>query len=94
MSNFSVTTLMYNFFLPFFVEDCGLVPPRSRIVNGVVATRGQFPWQVHIKKFGEKSHLCGGTLIHPLFVLTAAHCFINVDIKMLTLTAGELVLSK
>jgi hypothetical protein len=37
------------------------------IVGGNYATAGQFPWMVALRG-------CGGSLIHPQWVLTAAHC--------------------
>ena len=47
-------------------------PPAAFIIGGQDAQKGQFPWQVSIWEGNE--HLCGGTLINDLFVLTAAHC--------------------
>ena len=45
----------------------------NKIVNGQNAVSGSWPWQVSLH-FGGK-HTCGGVLIAPDFVLTAAHCF-------------------
>ncbi|KAK2726121.1 hypothetical protein QYM36_000544 [Artemia franciscana] len=53
----------------------------ARIVNGKESKRGAWPWQVSIHlnhpKWGPIGHWCGGILIHPRWVLTAAHCISN-----------------
>ncbi|XP_077467777.1 transmembrane protease serine 13a isoform X1 [Stigmatopora argus] len=53
--------------------DCGKQQSTSRIIGGSVAQKGQWPWQTSLH-FGI-SHVCGGVLIAPDFVLTATHCF-------------------
>lgn len=54
--------------------------PQTRIVGGGPAEISQFPWQAQIRvnlPGGEEFVLCGGSVIHPLIVLTAAHCFLD-----------------
>ncbi|XP_050303752.1 trypsin alpha-3-like [Anthonomus grandis grandis] len=45
----------------------------TRIVGGTEADIRQVPYQVSLKYFDQ--HFCGGTLITPDTVITAAHCF-------------------
>jgi secreted trypsin-like serine protease len=42
------------------------------IVGGETAAQGQFPWLGDIRVSGQ--HMCGSSLIHPQWVVTAAHC--------------------
>jgi len=60
-------------------EKCGMKGTGSRIVNGLPAAHGEFPWQISLRfapfYFYQKQHICGGTLIAPGWVLCAAHCF-------------------
>ena len=46
------------------------------IVNGENSHLGRWPWQVSLQKRvgGSWYHVCGGSLISPNFILTAAHC--------------------
>lgn len=50
--------------------------PEQRIVGGLLAKEGQFPWHVSIIGTDQagKQQLCSGSLIAHRWVVTAAHC--------------------
>jgi secreted trypsin-like serine protease len=61
---------------------CGLpkIKPsltNTRIINGYQAVPHSWPWMISLGYNGPSGsyrHVCGGTLIAPNFILTAAHC--------------------
>ncbi|NXJ11698.1 PRS55 protease, partial [Odontophorus gujanensis] len=57
------------------------------ITGGRYAKAGEFPWQVSIQSNGK--HICGGSIISALWILTAAHCFADEVPADLKIVMGE-----
>ena len=63
------------------IDKCGLPVNvtqvmATKIIGGKDVRISDYPWQVSLQRmstFG-LSHFCGGSLIHPKWVITAAHC--------------------
>ncbi|KFO21229.1 Chymotrypsinogen B [Fukomys damarensis] len=64
--------------------DCGspAIPPvlsgLARIIHGEDAVPGSWPWQVSLQD-ETGFHFCGGSLICPYWVVTAAHCQVRTS---------------
>ncbi len=71
-------TVLQTLFLSFF--STVLYAQHAKIVGGQDADEGQFPWIACMYLFDQPG--CGGALIAPEWVLTAAHCLFDEDLTL------------
>ncbi|KAJ0023423.1 hypothetical protein NQD34_003322 [Periophthalmus magnuspinnatus] len=69
---------------PRYMEDLD-----ERVVGGEDAKPNSWPWQISLQYQSGSNyyHTCGGTLIAPGWVMTAAHCVDRYDIALLRLSS-------
>lgn len=60
--------------------------PASAVVNGTATDIAETPWQVSLQD--EYGHFCGGSIIAPNKIVTAAHCIEGIDASEMTVRAG------
>ena len=71
----------------YFHVGCGARPFMSFVIGGVNATPNSWPWMISLRKGG--LHSCGGSLIRPNWVLTAAHCLSDPLLSIYTVVVGK-----
>ncbi|XP_052895469.1 trypsin-1-like [Anopheles moucheti] len=74
------------------IAAIGAAAPERRIFGGTDAFTGELPYQVSIQRafLTARTHVCGGTILNPLHVLTAASCFWTDSTSRFEIVAGNL----
>ncbi|CAG4926767.1 unnamed protein product [Colias eurytheme] len=68
--------------------------PQAKIVGGDKAPEGAYPYQVSLRRNDTKEfHACGGSIIRPTWILTAAHCTNDLNATDITAVVGTNKLS-
>jgi secreted trypsin-like serine protease len=82
-----------SFIVTLFVLACAMQTVMSndpKIINGELAVEGQFPFLIQLYNKTGHYTFCGGSLIGPYHVLTAAHCTVGAAASELQIWAGSL----
>lgn len=69
----------------YFIEEWF----NNRIVNGTAIEIHKVPYQVSLQQFSKKNHFCGGSIISPNIVVSAAHCFRMVKANDIRIRLGS-----
>jgi len=73
------------------VAASSTTPPLSKVVGGHQAPKEAYPWMTALILRGQtpvKGQFCGGALIHPQWVLSAAHCVEGMSASSLDVLVG------
>jgi transmembrane serine protease 9 len=77
---------------PGFIRNDGTLEPYyGKITGGTDAAPGELPYQISMQVdpiLGAKYHTCGGTIVSPTKIVTAAHCVQGQTIRQLSIVAG------
>ena len=67
------------------ISECGKKRTVPTVWGGIDAKPHEYPWMVFVSSInfmaGKMESVCGGSLVHPKFILTAGHCVARGDIN-------------
>ena len=58
--------------------------PSNAIVGGGLASSGEYPWMAAVYLGSPSGQFCGGTLVRPTIVITAAHCILGAPAPVIS----------
>ncbi|XP_043961318.1 elastase-1-like [Gambusia affinis] len=65
----------------------------GRVIGGSDAKPNTWKWQISLQldlyNEGSFSHICGGSIVHSFYIMTAAHCILSSDVSQYRVVAGE-----
>lgn len=73
-------------FIVLTVITLPLTAQTVNIIGGNNTTIEQNPWQVSLRSGA--GHFCGGSILTPEWIVTAAHCVDGLTINDFTISAG------
>ena len=89
------TNSRMSWFVFFLVSRSGAWGKDLRVIEGTSASEGEFPWMAAVLRYADSSfsskrgqQFCGGTLIDPDWILTAAHCVADYTSASLSVVIG------
>lgn len=71
--------IIFNFFFKFLAGNCAI---SHRIINGTEALPKPWVARIHFEHHGHLDSNCGGSLIHPEWILTAKHCLLETKTRL------------